>query len=427
MPQLVKILVHDLKFGMYVSKLDRPWTETPFIFQGFEITNTETIEQLSEYCEHVFVDPEISKIDLQTGAARIANKPKPKPAPVRIRHRIGQHDEQHEDPQELFKYSEFKQELTHAIDIHQSAHNYIKTVMQEVRVGHSIDTKNAKLLVSDLVDSVVTNATALLWLTNLKERDEYTSQHSLNVCILTLVFGRHLGLSTEVLNRVGVGALLHDIGKLRVPLNILNKPSTLTEQEFGIMKKHPIYGFDLLKNKPGLHDISMDIIQHHHERMNGSGYPDGLTGEYISHYTKMVSIIDVYDAITSKRVYHDEATPYEALNILYQDSENKIDRELLEQFIKCVGIYPVGSVVELNTGDIGIVVATSDKHHLHPVLMLVLDKNKKHYEQRKFINLAHPKFINQKTPLSIIKIIAPETLGIDLTSLFRQETLSRTA
>jgi len=427
MPHLVKVLVQDLQFGMYVSKLDRPWTETPFLFQGFVITDSETIQQLSEYCQHVYVDAEISQVDIRSSAARIVNKPKPEPKPARIRHRIGQHDEQNDDKQELFKYSEFKQELTHAVGIHKSTHNYIKTVMQDVRVGHSIDTNNAKLLVSDLVDSVVTNATALLWLTNLKERDEYTSQHSLNVCILTLVFGRHLGLSNEVLNRIGVGALLHDIGKLRVPLNILNKPSTLTDQEFGIIKKHPVYGFDLLKNKPGLHEISMDIIQHHHERLNGSGYPDGLTGEYISQYTKMVSIIDVYDAITSKRVYHDEATPYDALNILYQDSDKKIDRELLEQFIKCVGIYPVGSVVELNTGDIGIVVATSEKHHLHPVLMLVLDKNKKHYEHRKFINLAHPKFVNQKTPLSIIKIIAPETVGINLPSLFRQEALSRTA
>jgi len=423
MSQLIKVLVQDLQFGMYVSKLDRPWTETPFMFQGFEITDTETIQQLSEYCEHVYVDPEISHTSISSSVIKAPNKPRP--VPQQIRHTIGEHDDKQDDREKPFKYSEFKQELKHAFDVHQSAHNYVKTVMQDVRIGHSVDTKSAKLLVSELIDSVVTNSTALLWLTNLKERDEYTSQHSLNVCILTLVFGQHLGLSTNVLNRIGVGALLHDIGKLRVPLNILNKPDSLTDQEFGIMKKHPVYGYDLLKNGHGIHEISMDIIQHHHERLNGSGYPYGLKDEYISDYTRMVSIVDVYDAVTSKRVYHDGTTPYDALNNLYHESENKIDRKLLEQFIKCVGIYPVGSVVELNTGDIGIVVATSDQHHLHPVVMLVLDKHKKHYEQRKFINLANPKLANQNKPLSITKIISPEDVGINLTALFRQETLSK--
>ena len=423
MSHLVKILVQDLQFGMYVSKLDRPWTKTPFLFQGFEITSSETIQKLSEYCEHVYVDPEISHTNISAGAVRAPNKPQPDPH--QVNHAIDEHNKKQKDREELFKYTEFKQELKHALDVHQSAHNYIKTVMKDVRVGHSIDTKSAKILVSELIDSVVTNSTALLWLTNLKDRDEYTSQHSLNVCILSLVFGQHLGLSTDVLNHLGVGALLHDIGKLRVPLNILNKPDSLTDQEFGVMKKHPVYGYELLKNGYDLHEISLDIINHHHERLDGTGYPHGLEAENIAQYTKMVSIIDVYDAVTSKRVYHDETTPYDALNKLYTESSNKIDRKLLEQFIKCVGIYPVGSVVELNTGHVGVVVATSDEHHLHPVVMLVLDHHKKHYEQRKFINLANPKFGERNILLSINKIISPDNVGIDLTSLCLEETFSK--
>lgn len=423
MSHLVKVLVNELQFGMYVSKLDRPWTETPFLFQGFEITSSDTIQKLGEYCEYVYVDPEISHTNISAGAIRAPAKSQHDPH--QVNKAIDEHNKKQKEREEVFKYTDFKHELKHALDVHQSAHNYIKTVMQDVRVGHSIDTKSAKILVSELADSVVTNSTALLWLTNLKDRDEYTSQHSLNVCILSLVFGQHLGLNTEELNNIGVGALLHDIGKLRVPLNILNKPASLTDHEFGVMKKHPSHGYELLKNGYDLHETSLDIIHHHHERLDGTGYPDGLKGEQIAHFTKMVAIIDVYDAVTSKRVYHDETTPYDALNKLYNESSNKIDRQLLEKFIKCVGIYPVGSVVELNTGHVGVVVATSDEHHLHPVVMLVLDHHKKHYEQRKFINLANPKFGDRNIQLSINKIISPESVGIDLTSLCLEETFSR--
>ena len=423
MSHLVKVLIQDLQLGMYVSKLDRPWTDTPFLFQGFEVTSSATIQKLSEYCEYVYVDPENSHTNISPGTTR-APKP-PQHDPHQVTEAIDEHNKKQKEKEEVFKYTDFKHELKHALDVHQSAHNYIKTVMQDVRVGHSIDTKSAKILVSELADSIVTNSTALLWLTNLKDRDEYTSQHSLNVCILSLLFGQHLELSTEELNNIGVGALLHDIGKLRVPLNILNKPASLTDHEFGVMKKHPAYGYDLLKNGYDLHETSLDIIRHHHERLDGTGYPDGLIGDSISHFTKMVSIIDVYDAVTSKRVYHDETTPYDALNKLYHQSEKKIDRDLLEQFIKCVGIYPVGSIVELNTGHVGVVVATSDEHHLHPVVMLVMDHHKKHYEQRKFINLANPKFSERKTQLSIEKIISPESVGIDLTALCLDETFSK--
>ena len=410
----LKIPVSELKPGMYVSRLDRPWLDSPFLFQGFEISGPEEVAQLQECCHYVFVDPEESSIAVSPSeAVHIANKATPEQQ-LQLVLKF--------EAQEKITLKNLSTEVKHALTVHLKARKYIKGLLHDIRMGHAIDTESAQRLVSQMADSIVRNSTALLWLTQLKDKDEYTSIHSLNVCILALAFGSSMNLSSEQLNILGTGALLHDIGKLRVPAGLLNKPEKLSPEEFQQMKSHCELGYQLLKDRR-LHPDSLDIIRHHHERADGSGYPDGLVKERIRPLTKMVSIVDVYDAVTTRRVYHNESSPFEALNAMYRKTTESFDHDLVEKFIKCVGIYPIGSVVQLNTGQIGVVVSFTEQHRLLPTLLLILDEKQQPYPQHKILNLANPRWQAQNINLQINGIINPSEYDIDLTRLFLEESL----
>jgi HD-GYP domain-containing protein (c-di-GMP phosphodiesterase class II) len=239
-----------------------------------------------------------------------------------------------------------------------------------------VDTGGAKKLVAGLVGSIVRNPDALTWMTQLKSKDAYTAEHSLNVCILTLTFARHLGMDEVTMKEIGLGGFMHDIGKLRVPLDILNKPGKLTEGEFELMKKHPTYGRDLLNRSGGVPSSTIDIAFSHHERAVGQGYPRGIQGEAISRFARIVAIVDVYDAISSDRIYHRGLSPQDSMKRLYEWRNGSLDGELVEQFIQALGVYPLGSVVELNSGELAIVLSTDPKSRLQPKVLIATNAEK---------------------------------------------------
>jgi HD-GYP domain-containing protein (c-di-GMP phosphodiesterase class II) len=406
-----KVFVEDLQLGMYVSQLDRPWVETPFLFQGFYINSPGEIEQLQQFCEFVFIDEEQSRVTVTPKRfTALDSSGKIKAGQIRLLN----------TPKDL---GDFRQQLSKAIKVHENTKLFITQVMHDIRLGKNVDVKQAKQLVSQLAENVVNNPTALLWLTQLKNKDEYTSLHSLNVCVLSLLFGRSLNLPEEKLNTLGLGALLHDVGKLKVPTTVLNKPARLSAEEFDIMKKHTLFGYDLMKKQDGLSNEALDIIVQHHERLNGSGYPYNLQHGQISHFSRIVSIVDVYDAITSKRVYHDETTPFNALSDIYKQREKDFDSGLVEQFIKCLGIYPIGSLVELNTGQVGVVVFFSEKSHLSPTVMLILDEQKSPYAQYRYVNLGSTAWENHNVKPEIKRIADPAEFNIDLPDIIFKESL----
>jgi len=275
-----------------------------------------------------------------------------------------------------------------------------------------------------MIDNILVKPHAMAWLTHLKNRDEYTMTHSVNVCILALTFGRHMQLPREQLEILGVGALLHDIGKLRVPTEILNKPDRLTRDEFEIMKKHPVEGYDILREDLLMSPQILDIVLHHHERISGQGYPEGMLGDSISGLTKMTSIVDVFDAITSDRCYHDGLSPYIALQNIYRWTDNAFDKNLVEGFMGCMGVYPVGSLVELNQGQIAVVIATTPKTKLRPMLLLLTDKEKHFLKTRRILNLSSQDWEKSTSRLEIKNVIDPKTLGIDIKSILEQESMS---
>lgn len=406
-----KVDVTDLKIGMYVTELDRPWLETPFLFQGFPIRSQEEIDTLREYCAHVYIDVEQSQAvppPRQRTTPPAANRPDDHRFETR-RLNIAASDRPERHARNTVP---FRREFREAAYTWSHAHHYIKGVLEDVRLGGSVDSEATRHTTDRMAKSIVRNENALVWLTQLKHHDEYTSQHSLNVCILALLFGRHLGLETRQLKELGFGALMHDIGKMRVPLEVLNKPGPLTDEEDALLKAHPAQGYEILRRNPGFTPSALDIAYSHHERVDGSGYPRGLSGRQISRFAKIVSVVDVYDAITSDRAYHMGISPHEALGMMYGWAMASFEAELLEEFIRCLGIFPVGSIVELDTGEVGVVMTVNREHRLRPLLTLVLDADKRPLPAYKLLSLEA--MAKAGTPLHVRKILRSNAYGIDV-------------
>ena len=405
----IHVHVNQLKLGMFVSDLDRPWLETPFVFQGFRIQRIEDIDRIRKYCEYVQVDVEKS-IVIKPSVRGHSDEPK------------------HEKPKYQSRYlasCALEQEIASASEIRVTSRNCVDEVFDDISHGRAIDLVGVKKVVHGLVDGILRNPDAHVCLTHLKNRDEYTAQHSINVCVLALALGRHVGLSQDQLGMLGVGALMHDIGKIKTPLDVLNKPDRLTEEEMAMMKAHPEHGRKILSR---FHELPFDVIDiafSHHERIGGGGYPRGLNSTEISFWNRLVSIVDVYDAITSDRCYHKGISPTEALTKMYGWRHTDFDPALLEKFIQCVGIYPVGTLVELTSGEIGVTIALNDVQRLRPKISLVLDANKSPYSPARIIDLAACAGNDPEPTYGIKAVLPPGSYNIDIKSQLQQIGLAQ--
>ncbi len=409
----VKVNVDRLREGMFVSDLDCEWTQTSFLLEGVLIAGEEELAEFQRCCSVVYVDTERSHDSVIPDLQTLAREPAS--ASVSTAQQAEKEAEREE--------KHFQQALQAARPVHGRTKTYIETLLEDVRLGNSLDTNTARELVTEITESITRSPNAMVWLSHLKHRDEYTVTHCMNTCILAVTFGRYLGMDKDALELMGLGALLHDIGKMSIPLEILNKPGRLTPEEYEIVKTHAQKGHELLVSKGGIPQESLDIVLHHHERISGKGYPHGLMGEQVNRMTKIVSIVDVYDAITSDRCYHDGIAPYEALKNMYEWISEDFEKELVEQFIKCLGIYPIGSMIQLNLGQIGIVVSASEKSRLRPIVLLVINSKGERYVKPKLINLAHPRWREGKQKLEIRKILQNDECDIDLPSVIQDESL----
>ena len=414
----VKVDVSQLKKGMYVCELDRSWTETSFLLQGVLIENAEDISQFQSCCEYVYIDADKSDEDIYAHLRSLSTL-----IPDITTSNNSIELIEHESEQADLEQHTFKKELKVARKLHSRTRSYVDQALDDVRLGQAVDTEGAKEIVSEIANSITRSPHALLWLTNMKERDEYTSIHCMNVCVMAVSFGRSLGMDKAELEVLGLGGLLHDLGKMRVPLEILNKPSKLTFEEFEVMKTHPAEGYNMLKEQGDLPSDVLEIVKHHHERRNGKGYPSHLNGDEISNMTRIVAIVDVYDAITSDRCYHDAISPYDALKNMYEWVKEDFDKEMIEQFIKCLGIYPIGCVVELNMGYVGLVVSASEKSKLRPIVMLVSNSKGEKFPKPKLINLAHPKWRSGSQKLEVKHILNSHEYDFNIKDIVMNENI----
>ncbi len=352
----LKIHVSQLQIGMYVSKLDRPWLETPFLMQGFMVENLDDIDILAEYCEHVWVDS-VQDTWIPPEDRAVVGK---SPRKTTYINKVSAQDEHRQ-----------------AMGIYKEARRITKSLLDDIRLGGTIDTEQAKSTVNDCVQSVIRNPDALIWMSKLREEKEYTAEHCLNVCILAIAFGRKLGLMEEELQNLGFCGLLHDVGKMKVPNSVLQKTSPLTDKEFNMIKAHTVHGRNLLMSSPNMYDGAIDVAYSHHERLDGKGYPRKLKASSITQFSRMIAIVDAYDAMTTDRCYAKAITSTDALKEIYSCRGTHFDEELSLAFIKTVGLYPPGSIVELDNGLVGLVLTVNHRHRHLPQIYAVLDQDKK--------------------------------------------------
>jgi putative nucleotidyltransferase with HDIG domain len=394
-----KISVDQLKTGMYVVKLDRPWLNTPFLSSRFLIKTPEQIEKLKAYCKNVDIDTEKGCDDTGSLGDRLQGSA-PMPAETGASGATKDRDGGQKD-------ARFDIAIHQALEVRNKTKQMVDQMMEDVRMGKSVDATGARETVENIIDGITLNQDALLFLTQLKNRDEYTSIHSMNVCIISIAFTRYLGLREEQIRLIGIGALLHDIGKMLVPMEILNKPGKLNEEEFRLMKNHVMCGAKILERSPGIPPQALKVVLEHHERFKGNGYPRGLSEGEISFMGQLAAIIDVYDAITSDRVYHDHILPHDAVKRMYEWSERDFNRKLLEKFIKCIGIYPLGSMVEVNGTEIDFIISANPKSALKPDVLLVKDRNGRLYKPPLKISLTEKLSPHGKEKWAITRVLDP--------------------
>ncbi|WP_394227174.1 HD-GYP domain-containing protein [Pseudoalteromonas spongiae] len=307
----------------------------------------------------------------------------------------------------------FSSEANKAKKLYTEAKQLQSKAFDDIRAGRKIDVAPFKQVASGFIDSVFRNQDALACMTRIREKDAYLLEHSINVSVLMSIFAKHMGFEREVIHELATGALLHDIGKIKVPDAILNKPGKLTDAEFDEIKRHALYSKEILEESE-LSDIAIQVAGFHHERLDGKGYPFGLKDDEINQYVRMISIVDVYDALTAKRVYKDDMNPIQAFKILRAGCPSAFDSDLVARFIQCIGIHPVGTLVKLKSQKLGIVSQSNFEQPLKPTVKVFYSAKHQHYTEVQDLNLASNRIDDE-----LESSIKPEDFGIDLIKFFR--------
>lgn len=419
---LQKVSVENLAFGMYVAKLDRPWLETDFAVQGFHLRDEKTRARLLETCRFVYVDPMKFRRDLsqlgqkhkvvpfdtgRTGKPTLRMVVSNEHLPPRrevpgagrpaLRRVVPKHPKVYEDRVDVAR--EFVPARTSVED----AVSILRPVIDKVRRSGKIDVDRVEAAVTPLVDSVLRNKDAVAALLRLRVLDDYTYSHSIANAVWAALLGRQLGYGKKQINRLSLGCSLLDIGKVNIPRELLTKPEAPTEAEWETLRGHVEAGLHMLEESNITDRDVIAMVAMHHERIDGSGYPNGLAGNAIPVSAQIAGIVDTYDAMISNRPYAPARSSYEAVNHLLKQADVLFQKELVEQLIQAIGVFPTGTLVELNTGEVGIVKSQNPQRRLRPKVTLVLNENKQPRKQPLLFDLNDMDTDDERAPKIWIK------------------------
>jgi HD-GYP domain-containing protein (c-di-GMP phosphodiesterase class II) len=408
--QEFRISVAGLAVGMYVSRLDRPWLGTSFPLEGLMISSEDEIARVQRLCHFVHVDVSRGKSPdtryVLLGASDLMEKARGHDAIVELR----------KTDWEL--KSKFEAELPAAKKAHQSLEAGIEEVMFDLQNGRNLDLQKLKDGVEAMVDSISRNPAAFIWLKAIKRKNDYAYQHALGCSIWAASFGRHLGMNHNELSELALSGLLFDVGKMRLPSELLAKTTVFDDADHELMHAHVQHGIDILNNTPDVPPRVLEAAATHHERHDGSGYPNGLHGNEIPMFGRILGLIDIYDAMTSVHSYADSRSPHQTVMELYQSRDSMFQAELVEQFIQTCGIYPSGSLVELSDGRVGVVTAVHELKRLRPNVMVLLDADKIPLRDFVSIDLNHMEGSSGEPSLTIKRGLQQGAYGINPAELF---------
>ncbi|MFT4711639.1 MAG: putative nucleotidyltransferase with HDIG domain [Candidatus Azotimanducaceae bacterium] len=384
-----KISSANLCLGMYVEKLNGDWQDHPFWRSTFTIKTQKEISLIVNHgIKDVFINTDKGNDIAHEKAPDIArdivlDTAQKLPALVAL-------TENAENTSLLSVNHSLQQEISKARKICESSKVAVTSMFQEARMGNAINVEEVGPLVDEITASVWRNPSALISVARLKTQDDYTYMHSVAVCALMIALGKEMGMSKAQVAEAGVGGLLHDLGKAVMPADILNKPGKLTEDEFSIMKSHPVKGYEILLEGGQVKPSALDITLHHHEKINGLGYPHSLVGENISVFARMAAICDVYDAVTSLRPYKEGWEPATSVKRM-ANWEGHFDKKIFQAFVKSIGIYPVGSLVRLASDTMGIVIDPGISSLLTPKVKVFFSLKSRQTIPVNTVDLASPK------------------------------------
>ena len=309
----------------------------------------------------------------------------------------------------------FSQEIGKAKKLYNQAKSLQRQALKNMQAGKPIDTQGMKDVADGFIDSIFRNQDALACMTRMRQKDDYLMEHSINVSIIMTIFAKHLQIEQDIIHQLATGALLHDLGKINIPDEVLHKPGRLTDDEMAIMRQHVTLGYDIIKQSEGLSPIILEVVGDHHERLDGSGYPNNKNADELSMYARMISICDTYDAITASRVYQNARTPIMAFKILRKESGSAFDSNLVAEFINCMGIHPVGTLIKTKSNKLGIVTKSNFVNPLCPVIQVFYSINSKAYIPSKTIDLGAPGIEDE-----IENSVKPEEFGIDINKIMAE-------
>lgn len=376
----LRISASELVLGMFVSKLDRPWTQTPFPLQGFYLRNLDDIKLLKSHCNHVYIDVVKGSGPVATNLKTLAPEHKAK----KHRGSVGKRSQPLDvpvaplklKPDTYKKTAPLKKEVKTARQLHQKVFFAVGEVLKNLERDHTVSMQETKRVASEMVDSVLRNPDAFSWLARVRDKDEYTYSHSVRSAVWAILFGRHIGLAKKELEVLSMGVLLKDVGKVMLPDPLLTKVSRSRDEQIEY-EKFVEFGVEILRNIEGVESRVINVVKHHCERVNGTGFPLGLKGDKISLLGKIAGIVSFYDETTNPRGAAYPLAPSKAVALLYEKRDTEFQEELAVEFIRAIGLYPTGTLVELSTGEVAVVVEQNIERRLKPKIILVLDTFKR--------------------------------------------------